>query len=391
MRVAFITHSSELYGANRSLLSLIDGLAPLGAQSFAILPNEGSIIPALNERAIPYLVVSHKYWSSVFAAGEGMLKRSVRYAKWKKKAFGRLLTNLNILPQVAHQLKEWDIDLIYTNSSVSPLGAFAASWMRKPHVWHLREFGDLDYNLTLDWGRTLTNFVLRRASAQICISEAIRSHFNRGLVKSKCHVIYNGVATELEMDRLHRASVRTKSNGTFTFSFVGLIHPTKGHVTAIKALSLLKESFPYARLLIAGGGGDKRPLEELALNCGVSDQVVFLGYCDNPFDVYLRSDVVLMCSKNEAMGRVTAEAMATSKPVIGYKNGGTAELILHEHNGLLYEGGAKELAFCMRSLMERPEWARAMGENGWRIAKEKYSIEVYAESIYKILSSIVYG
>lgn len=391
MRVAFITHYCELYGANRSLINLIDGLIPLGVKPFVILPHDGDIIAALAKRTVPYLVVPHQYWSSVLPVSQGMLGRMLRYVEWKKEALGRLRTNLTILPQVARQFKEWDIDIIYTNSSVSPLGVFAAFWMRKPHVWHLREFGDLDYHLTLDWGNTLTNFVLRRSSAQICISEAIRSHFSRGLVEGKCHVIYNGVATEEQIERLQRTSVRTDTDGTFVFSLVGLIHPGKGQETAIRALGHLSGLFPEARLIIAGGGGSTKPLEELAAECEVSKQVKFWGYAENPYDIYLQSDAVLMCSKNEAMGRVTVEAMAAAKPVIGYKDGGTVELIAHEYNGLLYEGGAEALAFCMRRLMERPRWAKSMGLNGWRIAREKYTIEIYAENIFKILNSLIYN
>lgn len=391
MRVAFITHYTALYGANRSLLNLLDGVMPRGVQPFVILPHEGDIIAALTKRAIPYLVVPHQYWSSVLSTGRGMLGRTVRYVKWKKDALRRLGTNVLVLPKVIRQLKEWDVDIIYTNSSVSPLGAFAALWTRKPHVWHLREFGDLDYHLTLDWGKALTNFVLRRANAQICISEAIRSHFSKGLVKGKCHVIYNGVATEVEMDRLHRVSVRTNTEGTFVFALVGLIHPGKGQETAIRALSKLKKSLPHVRLLIAGGGGDTKPLEELAGECGVAEEVKFWGYAGNPYDVYLQSDAVLMCSKNEAMGRVTAEAMASVRPIVGYNSCGTSELIIDEFNGLLYTGGEKELAACMQQLVQRPEWARVLGENGWRVAREKYTVEAYASQVHEVLLEVRSG
>ena len=390
MRVAFITHYCELYGANCSMLNLIDGLVPLGVKPFVIVPHDGDIIAALTKRSVPYLVVPHQYWSSVFSASRGFVGRMVRYVKWKKDALGRMRINLLILPQVVRQLKEWDIDIIYTNSSVIPLGAFAAFWTRKPHVWHLREFGDLDYHLILDWGKVLTNLILRRASTQICVSEAIRSHFSKGLVEGKYHVIYNGVATEAKIDRIHRASVRTETDGTFVFSLVGLIHPGKGQETAIRALGHLSGSFPEARLIIAGGGGSTKPLEEIAAECGVAKQVKFWGYAENPYDIYLQSDTVLMCSKNEAMGRVTIEAMSAAKPVIGYKDGGTVELIVHEHNGLLYEGGSEELAACMRRFMESPEWAKSMGWNGWRIAKEKFTIETYAESIYGILTNVIF-
>jgi glycosyltransferase involved in cell wall biosynthesis len=39
------------------------------------------------------------------------------------------------------------------------------------------------------------------------------------------------------------------------------------------------------------------------------------------------SDALLMCSRNEAFGMVTVEALQAGLPVIGYKLGGTAEIL----------------------------------------------------------------
>ncbi|MBE2887210.1 MULTISPECIES: glycosyltransferase family 4 protein [Geobacter] len=390
MRIAFITHYAALYGANRSLLNLVDGLMQLGVQPFVVLPYEGDIMLALHDRRIPSLVVPHQWWSSTFPPAEGVCGRAMRYFQWKRAVFQRLRGNLLALPRIIKQLKDWNIDVIYTNSSVIPVGALAAWWMGKPHVWHLREFGDLDYHLTPDWSKASTNFFLRKAAAQICISKAIRSHFAEGIVERTCHVVYNGVATEAEMDKLHQvAATRTDDNTSFVFALVGLIHPSKGQETAIRALGLLKESFPGARLIIAGGGEDIKPLKKIAADCGVLERVTFWGYAENPYEVYVQSDAVLMCSKNEALGRVTIEAMSAAKPVIGYNSGGTAELVVDGVNGLLYKGGERDLSSCMRSLIERPAWARDMGESGWKIAKANYTIENYAGEINSILSDLI--
>lgn len=74
---------------------------------------------------------------------------------------------------------------------------------------------------------------------------------------------------------------------------------------------------------------------------------------------------ILVCSKVEAMGRVTAEAMAAGKPVISYTNEGALELIEHEVKGLLYSSGAEELANCMLRLMEDQSLLRRISLVGW--------------------------
>ena len=222
MNVAFITHYTTLYGANRSLLDLIDGLIPLGVQPFVILPYEGDMMLALHDRGITSLIVPHQWWSSYLPPTEGVCGRIKRYVRWKRAVFQRLLWNFLALPQITKQLKDRNIDIIYTNSSVIPIGAFAAWLIGKPHVWHLREFGDLDYNLISDWSKASTNFFLRKAAAIICISGAIHSHFAKGIIEKKCSVVYNGVATESEMDKLYQlAAERADGNTSFVFAQIG--------------------------------------------------------------------------------------------------------------------------------------------------------------------------
>ncbi len=45
LRVLFITHYAELYGANLSLLNLIEGLDRYGIQSHVISPEQGDATP----------------------------------------------------------------------------------------------------------------------------------------------------------------------------------------------------------------------------------------------------------------------------------------------------------------------------------------------------------
>jgi glycosyltransferase involved in cell wall biosynthesis len=232
---------------------------------------------------------------------------------------------------------------------------------------------------------------ISRADAAIAISEAIRSYHLRDAKSERVYVIYNGVASVAEFDRLHKivnSHSALKPDRPFTFALVGLIHPTKGQDAAIRALALLSREFEKVRLLIVGEGRTDR-LKALAHDLGVTNRVDFWGYVDDPYKAYLASDAVLMCSKSEAMGRVTVEAMSACRPVIGYDEAGTSEIIEHGHTGLLYRGGPEVLASCMRQFVENPAWARQLGNNGWDVARKKYSVEVYAQSVYEVLSSVL--
>lgn len=395
MRIAFITHYATLHGANRSLLALIDGLKNYDVVSFVVTPEKGPLTEALQSRGVACAVIPIRPWVSQrnhTCAHLGHIPGTLySQLQWTYNALHLLWENVGLLPALLARLSAWGVDVIYTNTLMTVIGAMAAWAMRRPHVWHIREFGDLDYGVHYHWGNKLCRFIIGRADAAIAISDAIRSYHLDSVDPIKSFVIYNGVASLQDYDRLFRMAQEQATpvhKDEYTFALVGIIHPAKGQAEAISALALLRRDLPRARLLIVGPG-KVDALREMAAGLGVLESIKFWGYAEDPYEAYLSADSVLMCSRNEAMGRVTAEAMAACRPVIGFNSGGTSEIIEHGHTGLLYKGGPVELAHCMRRFMQDPLWARQLGQNGWQVAREKYSIEAYATSVYTVLVSIL--
>ena len=68
MRIAFITHYTELYGANMSLLNLIEGLGHYGVRAHVICPDDGDLIGALAKRGVPVAILPFEWWASCSAA-----------------------------------------------------------------------------------------------------------------------------------------------------------------------------------------------------------------------------------------------------------------------------------------------------------------------------------
>lgn len=389
MRIAFLTHYTGLYGANRSLLNLIDGLQSYAVAAHVIAPAQGEITQALAERNVPVSVIPLQWWVGSKQFSGTPLEKLRQSLRFRSQATKRLSANLRLLPTVVQQLKAWKVDLVYTNTCVLPTGALLAIRTGLPHVWHLREFVDIDYGFIHDWGKATFQYFVNQADARIAISQAIRTYLLGKTPSERTTVIYNGVASTAEFDSLYRtARSATQPGKPFTFALVGLIHPNKGQDTAIRAFARLVGNYRNIRLLIVGGG-DSQALQTLAKDLGVQDQVEFWGHLSDPYKAYLASDAVLMCSRNEGMGRVTVEAMSACRPVIGYHNGGTSEIIQHESTGLLYRGDEKELAQAMQRLIERPEWTRQLGEEAWRVARRYYTIESYASQVYETLVSVI--
>jgi glycosyltransferase involved in cell wall biosynthesis len=380
-RVAFLTHYAELYGANRSLLDLIDGLGRFGVRPHVIAPEPGDLLPELARRGVQAAVLPFEWWVST--------RRTVLGAA------ARLLRNVRRLGPLAAQVARWGCDVVYSNSSVFAVGALAAARLGLPHVWHLREFGRQDYGLFPDLGLHLSRLVFRTADATISVSHALRRALLGRSPGADAHVIYNGVAPEAAFDRRRRAAESLRGRRQpFTFVLVGRFRQSKGQAVAIQALARVAARHPAVRLLLVGGAGQTGEqgyldrCRALAAELAVADRVVFWGYVPDPERAFLEADVALMCSPHEAMGRVTAEAMSACRPVIGFDGGGTTELIDPGRTGLLYRGGAEELAACMARYAGAAELAWQHGQAGWHEARRRHSTEAYAARAHEVLRGL---
>jgi glycosyltransferase involved in cell wall biosynthesis len=271
----------------------------------------------------------------------------------------------------------------------------AAAELGLPHVWHLREYGRRDYDLRADFGSRLSRLVFRTADATVFVSHALRRAVLGPAVSANSHVVYNGVAPEAAFDERRRAAESLRGRRQpFTFVLVGRFRESKGQAVAIRAFSEVAARFPSVRLLLvggAGGTGDQDYLDgcrALAAESGVADRVEFWGYVPDPERAFLAADAALMCSRNEAMGRVTAEAMSACRPVIGFDGGGTSELIDPGRTGLLYRGGPDALAACMARYASDPELAWRHGEAGWHDSRRRHSTEAYAAQIREVIDGV---
>lgn len=381
LRIAFITHYAELYGANLSLLNLIEGLGLYGFRSHVIAPEPGDLVPELAQRGIPAAVLPFEWWVSPHRTVTGAAARFVR--------------NVRCLRPLAAQITHWGCDVVYSNSSVFAVGAMAAAKLRLPHVWHLREFGRRDYSLLPDFGLEMSRLGFQTADATIFVSHALRRAILGRKPAAKSHVIYNGVAWEATFDERRRAAEALRGRRRpFTFVLVGRIRDSKGQAVAIQAFRQLAARHSDVRLLLVGGSGQTgdedyfHRCRVLASELNVADRVEFWGYISDPERAFLEADVALMCSRNEAMGRVTAEAMSACRPVIGFDSGGTSELIDPNRTGMLYRGGPEALAACMSRYVATPDLACQHGLAGWHVARGRHSIEAYAAQIHEVLRGL---
>jgi glycosyltransferase involved in cell wall biosynthesis len=341
---------------------------------------DGSLIGELTSRGLFVERLPYTWWAT---RGSVLWKRAAR-------------TLLNILKSVAiaKQIRRWQCDIVYTNTATICVGAVAAKLLKLPHVWHIHEFGYEDHGLIFDLGERFSlRFMDRYSSVCIVNSEAVAHKYRRHISPAKIKIIYQSVnitrhaISELRsLFRLRYARIRCV--------IVGTLQEGKGQADAIRAIHQLLRIGIESELIIVGDG-DKHYrdyLHELVRERKLEKHIRLVGFKEDPFPFMQAADVVLMCSRNEAFGRVTVEALKLGKPVIGARSGGTTELLHDGFNGLLYTpGDYMDMAEKIEYLCKKPYLRRKFGENGRRWATKRFTRDLYGERILKILRQIDSG
>lgn len=174
--------------------------------------------------------------------------------------------------------------------------------------------------------------------------------------------------------------------------FIGALHPGKGQIDAVLAVAeLVKQGF-QVKLNLVGKADQKyfKHLKQAIVQYNIEENVEFTGHVDDPNRIRNSADIVLVCSRSEAFGRVTVEAMLAGKPVIGTRSGATPELVKEGFNGLLYElGNHQDLAEKIKYLIDHHEKAKQMGANGFEWASKQFAVEKCASQVFDILQEAV--
>ncbi len=180
-------------------------------------------------------------------------------------------------------------------------------------------------------------------------------------------------------------------DGKRVVAFTGRLVPHKGVDVLLQALRLLPTDVD---LLVVGRGPRLVDLALLARRIGVAERVHFCRrVSDDDLPSYLGlADVFAFPSHNrlEGFGLAVAEAMACGLPVVISDMPGVREVIDDGVQGLLVEPLiAEDLAAKLRTLLDDPARARALGAAGRRRAEERYGLRRVAAELIRLYEGLL--
>jgi glycosyltransferase involved in cell wall biosynthesis len=170
---------------------------------------------------------------------------------------------------------------------------------------------------------------------------------------------------------------------------VSLLRPEKGVDVLIRAAALLAPRFPGLRVLVAGRGTSREPLERLIDELALKDVVVLLGRRGDVPDLLNAFDVAVLPSRREAMPLALLEYMESALPIVATRVGAVPDIITDDVHGLVVESGdPATIAAGVGELLTNRERAAALGRNARERVRSEFALDVMirnTEALYEKL------
>lgn len=390
MKVVYVLISTDpLGGASKSFMAMLAGLMAKGVQPTVVLPDKNGLYRVLSEMNVRTVVLDN-YRPFTYPP---YFDSFVDYLLYVPRLLGRIYLNWQSARKLTGILRKERPDIIHTCVSVINFGYKAARTLHIPHIYHIREYGDLDFGMHyIPCHRYFEHQLDRAGSYSICITKDIQRH-HRQQDKKTSRVIYNGLMPAREV-------MPSMCNGEGEyFLFAGRLEPAKGLMLLLEAYCRYAHRVAVPlRLLIAGGTVDSK-YEEMAkkMVCdnGVDNCIEWLGERKDVDWLMRHAKATIIPSRFEGFGRVMPEAMFNGCLVMGRDTGGTKEQM---DAGLALTGGEIALRFTTADGLAEQLFNVATlpdsefeeyRKRAFRAVNSLYTTEVNVDGVYKFYKDIL--
>jgi glycosyltransferase involved in cell wall biosynthesis len=151
--------------------------------------------------------------------------------------------------------------------------------------------------------------------------------------EDKMVLIYNGVDTYKSIDKSRK--LYEKQNGEFVIGNAGRLTDQKGQKYLVAMSKILKAEGLNFKILIAGEGELKEPLQRLINEHGMQDYVKLLGHVSDMPAFFNSLDVFVFTSLYEGSANTLIETLQFGVPTIAWDVSSNPEIVVNEKTGYL--------------------------------------------------------
>lgn len=218
--------------------------------------------------------------------------------------------------------------------------------------------------------KTAVSFSINKSDVVTSVSQSLKDDtyklFN---IKKDIHVIPNFI----ELDKIRNESLISCQRSVMAkkeeriVTHISNFRKVKRIPDVIKIFYKIQEQIP-AKLMMVGDGPEKAKAEQLCIELGIQDKVIFFGNSHEIDQILSFSDLFLLPSETESFGLAALEAMAWSVPVISSNSGGLPEVNFDGVSGYLSNVGDVD----------------SMAENAIRILSDNKTLTKFKENALDI-------
>lgn len=388
LSIVWVSHSGKMTGGGeKSFIELVKEAKRRGYFGHCVLPSAEGMEKELDRLGVSYEIIPFSHWTK-----------------------GNLAENSNTISSVAtrkiaNRLNVLNPHVVVSNTVVHPWAAIACTMTSTKHCWFVREYGLKDHGLAfINNEQRAFEIVHELSDLIVANSKSVKSHiegYRPTNTKSPIVVSYPHVpvANLIKKYKPTFISANLRSVGKVAkmplkLLMIGGVTESKGQFEAVKALADLHRAGYYVQLTLIGNTAPnyKAKIDSFAKHNGIMNNVEYLGFVSNPHNHIQSSHVLLMCSKSEAFGRVTLEAMACGTPVIGANTGGTPELIVNNVTGFIYKkDSTSDLKNKISKFIDNPKLVERMGKAAQEHVKQSFGPSSSHDALFKPLLDLAHS
>lgn len=282
---------------------------------------------------------------------------------------------------------QWRPDVLVAHGYSEHLwGRYAGLLARVPQLVHVEHNSRERYTR---WRLRQALWLADRTAATVGVSEGVRDQLvAKGFPAARCVAIPNGV----DLARFPAAQALLP----FEQREPGIVMAArfarqKDHATLIEAVALLQQRGLRPPVYLAGGGKARiaQRMRALARQCGVEQQVHFLGSVADLPARLMAHQVFVLSTHYEGMPLALVEGMAAGCACVASDVVGVRGVLEHGRSGLLVpEADAAALANTLALLLGDTARAAALGRAAREAAFEQFGLPRMHERYQHLLQQV---
>ena len=382
--VLFIHQAAELYGSDKVLLYLVEGLAGSRYNPIVLLPSDGPLKRELEHANIETHVLPVTKISRATFSLKGILTLPFELIR-SVKAINKLLDGRKI-------------HLVHSNTVAVLSGAIWARLHRVPHLWHVHEM--IVSPTAVKKGFP---FLLRLFSDRVVCNSTMTQNWvisEQHRLAARSEVIWNGLERRSPTNDAASTDFRHRigaASHDLVVTLMGRFNRWKGQAVLVDAATLLwDQGIRNIRYVMVGSPppGQEHFLAQLRHRVEQSparSHIVLLDFLEDIWPIWDATDIAVVPSTEpEPFGLVAIEAMAAGKPVVAASHGGLLDIVQHGVTGLHSPpGDASKLADALRKLIKDDEARRSMGIAGQQRQQSTFSLRNQIDATIRCYDSIL--